>query len=798
MKSDPKKSTIRFLGEGGEMARLIQQFDWANSQIGPINQWPGSLNTILGLMMHSKLPMFLWWGEDRLQFYNDAILPCLTSQDKHPAALGQPGDVCWGDQWPMLSLHVTQVMAQGKVNTIDPELRLIFPGCKIENEYWTADYNSVYNEAGQAVGVLAICQVIASASGRFPNNLNWGKLAAGPPQVGVWEMDLITRQIQLDARSKELYGIDSDQVVTHEQILSLIHPDDLARLTRITQWSLTAHSGEPLEFTYRVIGANDGQLRWLHAKSKTFFNDLGELTSLKGTIRQVSWELEANSQLEKIEQRFQSLLDGAPVAVFVMRGPKFVTELINQQMCIFCGRTQEQMLGKPVFDVLVELAGQGFDELLLGVLQTGVPYVGNELPITLQRYGALQTLYINISFVPLREVDDLITGITAVVMEVTEQVAARHRVEASAAYLQRLFQLTTTAIGIVRGPKFVVELANPIICALWGRTEDQLLGIPLFEAMPEVQGQGFEELLADVLQTRKPFIGNELPVTLYRNEKLETIYVEFTYEPFPDVNGQVDRIIITAIDATKRVQIRQQVEQLLIQERELNQLKSNFVSMASHEFRTPMATILSSASLISDYDSASDGDNRLRHVQRIQSAVHRLTRILDDFLVITQLEQKKRADKVQNLVLSHFCNEVIEVMEDFIKPGQHIHCQHQNETQTITIDGDMVKNILINLLSNASKYSPEGADILLTTAVHSNQLVLSVKDWGIGIPELDQDKLFTNFFRARNARHLPGTGLGLYIVKRSVDLLGGTIAFESRLKSGTTFTIQLPLTPQAA
>jgi signal transduction histidine kinase len=137
-------------------------------------------------------------------------------------------------------------------------------------------------------------------------------------------------------------------------------------------------------------------------------------------------------------------------------------------------------------------------------------------------------------------------------------------------------------------------------------------------------------------------------------------------------------------------------------------------------------------------------------------------------------------------------------MRPALKPQQYITYEHREGPTTIEVDDQLVKNILINLLTNASKYSAEGKAIELTTAVQPGQLQLWVRDWGIGIPDTDKDKLFVNFFRARNAIHVQGTGLGLYIVKRYVDLLGGSISFTSQLGTGTLFSVQLPLQPSVA
>ncbi|MEZ0611743.1 sensor histidine kinase [Fibrella sp. WM1] len=232
---------------------------------------------------------------------------------------------------------------------------------------------------------------------------------------------------------------------------------------------------------------------------------------------------------------------------------------------------------------------------------------------------------------------------------------------------------------------------------------------------------------------------------------------------------------------------------LLAQERELNELKSNFVTLASHEFRTPMGTILSSASLIGRYNSPDDAEKRERHVQRIKLAVNSLTGLLNDFLSLSQMEKETLYGNPLPVNILLFCHELIDDINAVIKPGQLVVYRHLEGPTTVSIDGQMIKNILINLLINASKYSAEGKQIELKTAVDDTQLIITVSDHGIGIPDVDKDNLFISFFRARNAAQVEGTGLGLYIVKRYVDLLDGAISFTSELDSGTTFTVQLPL-----
>ena len=235
-----------------------------------------------------------------------------------------------------------------------------------------------------------------------------------------------------------------------------------------------------------------------------------------------------------------------------------------------------------------------------------------------------------------------------------------------------------------------------------------------------------------------------------------------------------------------------ELSEALNKEKELNEIKSRFVSMASHEFRTPLSTVLSSAALLGRYRLTEDQDKRDKHIKRIKDTVKHLNDMLADFLSLGKLEEGKVMTEPAEFGVHDFLDEVVEEMRSLAKPGQLIHCEYAGADTFIT-DKRLLKNILINLLSNAAKFSPEGATIWLrVTHAAGSGLTLEVKDEGIGISGEDQQHLFSSFFRGGNALNIEGTGLGLHIVKRYVDLLGGAIHLESALGDGTCITVDLP------
>jgi signal transduction histidine kinase len=230
----------------------------------------------------------------------------------------------------------------------------------------------------------------------------------------------------------------------------------------------------------------------------------------------------------------------------------------------------------------------------------------------------------------------------------------------------------------------------------------------------------------------------------------------------------------------------------LAKEKELSELKSRFVSMASHEFRTPLSTIMSSASLISRYTESDQNEKRIKHVERIKSAVGNLTGILNDFLSLSKLEEGKVGLNIEDLNMSDMCRIVNEDLEGLLKKGQRINHKSIGEFRILKTDKRILKNVLFNIVSNAVKYSGEGDLIECRVQYGNEDLEISIVDEGIGIPENEQKHLFDRFFRASNVETIQGTGLGLNIVKQYVKLLKGSISFKSIPQKGTTFTIRLP------
>lgn len=260
----------------------------------------------------------------------------------------------------------------------------------------------------------------------------------------------------------------------------------------------------------------------------------------------------------------------------------------------------------------------------------------------------------------------------------------------------------------------------------------------------------------------------------------------------PDSNGEVHQILVVEQNITAQKKVQEKIRESLDKERELNELKSRFVSMASHEFRTPLSTILSSVSLLRRYNEGDEIAKREKHLGRIRSSVQNLTNILNDFLSLDKLEEGRIQTNFGEVQLGRLLLDVVEEMEPHCKGGQEIVFEHKDDLQIIS-DEHILRNVLINLLSNAIKYSPDKEVIRLSCECKDAHVHIEVQDRGIGIPEEEQVHLFTRFFRASNAVNIQGTGLGLHIVKRYIELLNGSLDFKSESGKGTTFYLTFPM-----
>ncbi|GAB2949915.1 hypothetical protein GCM10027048_13840 [Hymenobacter coalescens] len=358
--------------------------------------------------------------------------------------------------------------------------------------------------------------------------------------------------------------------------------------------------------------------------------------------------------------------------------------------------------------------------------------------------------------------------------------------------------------GELTGLKIEVLVPNAV-----GRRHEQLR--ESFNANPSVRAMGAHRGGLEALRKDGTVFPVEVSLSYFHldNELYVVSYIlDITYKKEAEreliaqrqhvekLNAELEQKVADRTHALLSTleQLEQRSEELakaLAAEQELGELKSRFVSMASHEFRTPLTAVMNSATLIEKYPAGDQQDKRLKHLHRIRASVKHLNDILEEFLSVGKIEEGKIEARPVQLRLDELLTDTLPDVQSLLKPGQRI-VPRVECPDSVWLDPSLLRKILVNLLSNAIKYSGDGSTVTVHAHCAHGQLTLAVQDEGMGISAEDQEHLFERFFRARNAGNVPGTGLGLYIIAKYLELMGGHIALQSELNVGTTVTVTIP------
>ena len=345
----------------------------------------------------------------------------------------------------------------------------------------------------------------------------------------------------------------------------------------------------------------------------------------------------------------------------------------------------------------------------------------------------------------------------------------------------------------------------------------------LREALDQLHEDCFDVVLLDLTLPDSAGLGSlipllktvpSLPIVVLTNTNDDDLALEAVRQGAQDYlvkrqvnSGVLIRSLCYAIERKQVAEALKTVNQALevsVQERtaelvkakEMNQFKSDFASILSHDFRSPLTTILLATGLLQNNDQRLSQEKKLAHFQLIRSAINDMARLLDEFLLLSQAEAGKLKCKLIPMELEEFCRKLVEEAKLSSSAKDLMltfNCQHRDRLSDSVWDESLLKHILSNLLNNAIKYSPAGGQVRFDLMVAEKVVTFRFQDQGIGIPKADRAQLFQPFFRAHNAEHIPGTGLGLAIVKKCVEAHGGEIVLQSEVGLGTTFTATLPL-----
>ncbi len=501
---------------------------------------------------------------------------------------------------------------------------------------------------------------------------------------------------------------------------------------------------------------------------------------LIGTAQDITQKKETESEIERL-----SLVASKTNNAVIITDEKGRTVWVNESVEKMTGYKAEEFLGKKPGELL---QGPETDKAAIGRMSR---HLGKRLPFSeiIKNYKKDGTAFwINMDIAPVFKCKRLVNFI-GIGMDVSELVRAREteKMKSEMEYQQKLFNAIANnfpdgILGVLDRHFHYVFVGGAEIKKL-GLTRERFIGNKIFDHLSAKSN-------IDAIPFLKKALAGEH--AYFDAEMLGNFYAVNAVPLYSDGKKTASQVLVVLYNITGRKKAEAEIRAALIRQKELNEMKSKFVSIASHEFRTPLSGILSSAFLVSRYGKLNDEEKVQKHIDRIVTSVHLLTDILNDFLSLGRIEDGKIENNITEFSVPEFCENLADEMQQTVKNGQSLIYRHEGEKSIISLDKQHLRNVLINLLSNAVKYSPEGKKIWLTSKTGNGHIQFTIKDEGIGIPALDQPHLFQTFYRANNATHIQGTGMGLHIVKRFLDIMGGDIRLNSKINEGSVFTIRFP------
>lgn len=490
------------------------------------------------------------------------------------------------------------------------------------------------------------------------------------------------------------------------------------------------------------------------------------------------------AERQRTQAALQALITASPRAIFTLDLTGNV-KIWNPAAEKMFGWTEAEVIDHPN-PIFLDDQLEEYNTLQESILQ-GTTYTRVELHLSKKDGTAIDIVF---SAAPLHDSDDSINGMVAVIADITHQKKQEEQVR----LLQSVVVNTNDGVVITEaqpigkpGPHIIY--VNEAFTRITGYSPEEVLG-----KTPRIlQGAKTSRVELDkVWNALSHWESVTVQVINYRKDGSE-FWNEFSIVPVADQTGNYTHWIAVQRDITGRKRL-DEIRMALERERELSVLKTRFFSMASHEFRTPLSTALAAAQLLENcQDEWDNSSKRLRNLQRIQLSVKNMVQMLDDILTINRAETGKLEFNPKLINLEEFCAYFVEEMRLSTDERHTLSFACQGKAVNAWVDERLLRSILSNLLLNAIKYSPEGGNVNLRLKFKSDTVILQVQDQGIGIPLADQNHLFQPFHRGKNVRSIPGTGLGLVVVKKCVDLHQGHINITTKVGIGTTCAVTLPL-----
>jgi PAS domain S-box-containing protein len=605
---------------------------------------------------------------------------------------------------------------------------------------------------------------------------------------GVVIIDNHQKIVEVNTSAENIFGYNKEDIVGKE--LNLLIPSKYHKsLSKNFEKLLKAKTKIKIGDSNNIYGLRkDGSIIQIEVELNPF------------TIYNKTFILALISDISKIKKIEKSLLIKSRALESATNGVVITDALKQDNPIIYFNTAFKNLTGYDTEEILNKncrfLHGEDRDQKPLRLIREAIKK-GESCQTLLRNYKKDGTLFWNdLYIIPILDADGLVTNFIGILNDVTEKKykdEERH-------HLSEIFDESLNEIHVFDAKTLKFINVNSGAQKTLGYTMDELTNMTPIDITPYKDEVEFRRAI-DVLLKKNV---EKLVVESIHKRKDGTEYPVETHLQLSKL-GERDVFVAIILDITERKNYTNKLERIVQQrtkqlkhalgkEIEINQLKTKFLSLLSHEFKTPLSAILTSALLLSKYQLTEQQERRNKHIKTITDKAQLLNNILNGFLSIEKFDSGKLSYQFSNFKISEIVDEVIYNARMLIKDGQQIKYTEKTEGLSLYQDEKIIELILSNLLHNAIKYSPENSSIYLDIDQNDEHTTFTINDAGVGIPEMAQNKIFDRYFRAENVMGTEGTGVGLNIVKSHLDNLKGNIYFESKENVGTKFIVTIPNT----
>lgn len=802
-----KDVKAQLLSGGGEMGELIRSKDWSSSQLGIPANWPQSLVTTLGIILHSRFPMFLFWGQESLCFYNDAYRPSLGNDGKHPAILGERAADYWGEIWPVIQPLIDQVLQKGESTWSENQLIPIFRNGHLEDVYWTFSYSPVYDETGIIAGVLVTCTETTHhvhEHRQLEESRNQLLFAIEASDIATWDLNPVTNTFTANHRLKEWFGLPPHENFRLETAFEVINPEDHEKLQQAIADALDPSRGGIIDAEFTIRHPQTGLVRILRAQGKTSFNETGMAFRLDGILQDVTRTVMARRKIEESEERLNIVIDASELATWELN---LATDevIYSGHYAELFGFTKENLPDREgvvrrihpddkarrqaAFEKAYETGNLYYE--VRYILHSGV----------VRWLEAKGKVFYNRQHQPIK------------VLGTLRDTTERRKHEQELMESEQKFRLLADSM-----PQFVwtgddagnLNYFNQSVYRLTGMTEEEIMRDGWLQIVHSDDRAENIRLWKLSVETGRDFLFEhrfKMADGQYRWQLSRAV-------PTRDADGHIQMWVGTSTDIEDQksftskleVMVQQRTQELAMKNNELERMNSeldSFAYISSHDLQEPLRKIqtFSTQIMMKELDNMSDRGKDI--FGRMQKAAERMQALIDDLLAYSRTStatlnfESVGLDEIVNLVGD-------DLREEIALKEARIELLSSCNLRVVLFQFRQVMN---NLISNSLKFSKPGKPPVITIACtygsagqfeehrlkpEQNYVHIRVSDNGIGFDPIYQEKIFEVFQRLHGRHEYSGTGIGLAIVKKIMENHHAFITAKGEIDGGASFDMYIP------